>query len=149
MVNDNTRRAPYRPAVRAELERGREVGYDYLQNALDALADGTIGLIETAPALLEDDTSDIRERLDRGEAEAFVAARATGGPLVTDDGAARALAAGSDIPLTGSIGLLIRGVVRGELSVETADDWLATWIDERNYYAPVESVTAVLPDEFD
>jgi len=33
-----------------------------------------------------------------------------------------------------------------ELTVETADEWLTTWIEERNYYAPVDSVTAALPE---
>jgi hypothetical protein len=64
-------------------------------------------------------------------------------------GPARALAADYDIALTGSIGLLVRGVVLEELTVETADAWLTTWIEERNYYAPVDSVTAALPDDFE
>jgi len=68
---------------------------------------------------------------------------------VTDDGPARALAAEYDIALTGSIGLLVRGVVLKELTVETADEWLTTWIEERNYYAPVDSVTAALPGDFE
>jgi len=91
----------------------------------------------------------VQTRLDPGEAEALVAAHTAGGTLVTDDGAARTLAAEYDVVLTGSIGLLVRGVVREELTVETADQWLTTWIDERNYYAPVDSVTAALPDDFE
>jgi len=27
--------------------------------------------------------------------------------------------------------------------------WLTTWIEERNYYAPVDSVTAALPEDFE
>ena len=76
-----------------------------------------------------------------------MAAHTAGGTLVTDDGPARTLAADYDVVLTGSIGLLVRGVVREELTVETADKWLTTWIEERNYYSPVESVTAALPDD--
>ena len=68
---------------------------------------------------------------------------------MTDDGAARTLAADYDVALTGSIGVLVRGVVRGDVTVETADEWLTTWIDERQYYAPADSVTAVLPDDFE
>ena len=68
---------------------------------------------------------------------------------MTDGGTARRLAADYDVALTGSIGLLVRGVVRDESTVETADEWLTTWIDEQNYYAPIESVTAALPDDVD
>jgi len=30
-----------------------------------------------------------------------------------------------------------------------AEEWLSTWVEERNYYAPVERVTAALPDDID
>ena len=136
------------PAVRTELEQGSEVGYAYLEHALDVLESGRIEIAETAPEQLQQDYPEVHGRLDPGEAEALVAARTAGGMLVTDDGPARALAADYDIALTGSIGLLIRGVVLDELAVKTADEWLTTWIEERNYYAPVESVTVALPDDF-
>jgi predicted nucleic acid-binding protein len=137
------------PAVRTELDRGREVGYAYLEHALDALESGRIGIAETAPEQLQQDYPTVQTRLDLGEAEALVAAQTAGGTLVTDDGPARTLATEYDIALTGSIGLLVRGVVLGELTIETADEWLTTWIEERNYYAPVDSVTAALPEDFD
>lgn len=136
------------PAVRTELEQGREVGYAYLGHALDVLASGRIGIIETAPEQLQQDYPTVQTRLDPGEAEALVAAHTADGTLVTDDGPARTLAADYDVALTGSIGLLVRGVVLKELTVETADEWLTTWIGERNYYAPVDSVTAALPEDF-
>jgi predicted nucleic acid-binding protein len=91
----------------------------------------------------------VQTRLDPGEAEALVAAHTAGGTLVTDDGPARTLAADYDVTLTGSIGLLVRGIVRYDVSIETADEWLTTWIEERNYYAPVDSVTTALPDDFE
>ena len=137
------------PAVRTELEHGREAGYTFLDHAISVLEGGDIGVIETASEQLQQDYPEIRDRIDPGEAEALVAAHTTGGTLVTDDGTARTLAADYDVAFTGSIGLLVRGVVRGELPVETADVWLTTWIEERNYYAPVERVTAALPDDVD
>lgn len=137
------------PAVRTELEQGREVGYAYLEHALDVLESGRIGIAETAPEQLQQDYPAVQNRLDPGEAEALVAAHTAGGTLVTDDGPTRALAADYDIALTGSIGLLVRGVVLEDLTVETADEWLTTWIKERNYYSPVDSVTAALPDDFE
>lgn len=137
------------PAVRGELEQGREVGYAYLERALDVLESGRIGIAEITPEQLQQDYSKVQTRLDPGEAEALVAAHTAGGTLVTDDGPARALATEYNVALTGSIGLLVRGVVLEELTVETADEWLTTWIDERNYYAPVDSVTAALPEDFE
>jgi len=137
------------PAVRTELEQGREVGYAYLEHALDVLESGEISIAETAPEQLQQDYPAVQTRLDPGEAEALVAAHTADGTLVTDDGPAPTLAAEYDTALTGSIGLLVRGVGREELTVETADQWLTTWIDERNYYAPVDSVTAALPEDFE
>jgi predicted nucleic acid-binding protein len=137
------------PAVRTEMEQGREVGYAYLEHAIDVLESGRIGITETAPEQLQQDYPEVQTRLDPGEAEALVAAHTAGGTLVTDDRAARTLAADYGVTLTGSIGLLVRGVVLGELTVETADEWLTTWIEERNYYAPVDSVTAALPEDFE
>ena len=137
------------PAVRGELEQGREVGYAYLEHALDVLESGRIGIAETAPEQLQQNYREVQTRLDPGEAEALVAAHTADGTLVTDDGPARALATEYNIALTGSIGLLVRGVVLEELTVETADEWLTTWIEERNYYAPVDSVAAALPADFE
>ncbi|WP_226003951.1 hypothetical protein [Natrinema salinisoli] len=136
------------PAVERELQRGAENGYTYLENALEAIETGQISLDKSAPEQLEQAYPTIRDRLDPGEAEAFVVADRTGGTLVTDDGAARDLASTYEIDLTGSIGILVRGVVRKKLSVETADSWLTTWVDECSYYAPVESVSDVLSDEY-
>jgi len=46
------------PAVRTELEQGREVGYAYLEHALDGLESGRIGIVETAPEQLPAGLSD-------------------------------------------------------------------------------------------
>jgi len=100
------------PAVRTELEQGREVGYAYLEHALDGLESGRIGIVETAPEQLQQDYPTVQTRLDPGEARKPWWLRTADGTLVTDDGPARALAAEyDDIALTGSIGLLVRGVV--------------------------------------
>lgn len=76
------------PAVRTELEQGREVGYAYLEHALDGLESGRIGIVETAPEQLQQDYPTVQTRLDPGEAEALVAAHTADGTLVTDDGPA-------------------------------------------------------------
>ncbi|WP_408960175.1 hypothetical protein [Natrinema sp. 74] len=124
------------------------IGYPYLENALEAIETGQIPLEQSATEQLEQAYPRIRDQLDPDEAEAFVVADQTSGTLVTDDSAARNLASTYEIELTGSIGILVRGVVREDLTVETADSWLTTWIDECSYYAPVESVSDALPDEY-
>ena len=137
------------PAVRTELEQGIRAGYTYLAAAVELLDDGSIDTADSAPDMLGNEYATIQSRLDAGEAEALVAAHTVGGTLATDDGAARSLAADYDVSLTGSIGLLVRGVVLGTISIETADQWLATWVEERSYYAPVDTVTEALPDEYE
>lgn len=100
------------PAVERELRRGTENGYAYLDTALEAIETGHIPLEESAPEQLEQTYPTIRDQLDLGEAEALVVADQTSGTLVTNDGAARHLASTYEIELTGSIGLLVRGVVQ-------------------------------------
>jgi predicted nucleic acid-binding protein len=133
------------PAVRAELAAGRDHGHAFLDRALDSLGDAI-------PVVPDEDIGEggepaVRDRLDAGEAESLRVAIDRGGTLATDDLAAWRLAAEHDVPVTGSIGLLVLGIQRGELDTTTADEWLATWREERGYYAPVESVEAALPDE--
>lgn len=136
------------PAVEQELRRGVGEGHQFLRSALRAVEGKEIIVFLPASQVTNQSRfSSIFQRLDRGEAEALVAAILEDGTLVTDDGAARRSADGHDVPKTGSIGLLANGIVRGELSVETADDWLAAWRNERDYYAPVESIAEALPDD--
>jgi len=67
--------------------------------------------------------------------------------VTTDDLAARRVATKREIPVTESIGHLILGVERGQITSETADEWLDTWRERREYDAPVESVTEIPGDE--
>jgi predicted nucleic acid-binding protein len=121
------------PAVQNEL-RSRVDSYPYLQRALDGIGE-TISLVD----LTEQDkerAAQLENRLDRGESQAFAVANGYGGTLVTDDGPARTLARSNDVPLTGSIGVLIRAVENNRISKDEADHWLKQWIDETDYRAP-------------
>lgn len=131
------------PAVREEIERGKRAGYEYLGIAADALCESLP--VREVPS--EADDSESRDRLDAGEAESILGVLAHGGTAATDDLAARRVAESREIPVTGSIGLLVLGVERGTIANETADDWLDGWRKHRGYYAPVESVTELLDDE--
>lgn len=138
-------------AVHDELVRGVDAGYDQLSPAVDALDAGRIPIEEGVGSALRESYPTIRRQLDRGEAEAVVAAieRDETGVLATDDGIARTVARERDVDVTGSVGLLVRGILDGDLSVPSADAWLERWRTDGNYRAPVDSVREALPDEED
>jgi len=130
------------PAVRDEIEQGRQFGHDYLDSAVEAFGD-ELRVSDVSP---ETEGEQFRERLDAGEADALRGALEHHGTLATDDLAARRLADDRDVPVTGSIGILVLGIERGHIGSETADEWLETWREKRGYYAPVESVEEVLEE---
>jgi predicted nucleic acid-binding protein len=121
------------PAVRSELRAG--VGsYPYLQRALDAVGE-PVPVVELDGSV-EERASELANRLDPGEAQAFAVADVYDGTLVTDDGPARTLARNEAVPVTGSIGVLVRAVEYERISVSDADSWLKQWVDETDYRAP-------------
>lgn len=69
------------------------------------------------------------------------------GTLATDDLQAREHATDRDIPLTGSVGLLVRFVIIDDLTAADADTILHQWITTYHYQSPVESVHDVLDTE--
>jgi predicted nucleic acid-binding protein len=131
------------PAVCDELERGLDAGHEYLDPAVAALDEA----LSVQPLSPSEDRPEIRDRLDPGEAESLLLTIEHRGTLATDDLAARTVADQRDVPVTGSIGLLVLGVESGPLDRSTADEWLETWQRKRGYYAPVDSVTEILDDE--
>lgn len=96
---DAVRRPAVAPAVRRELERGRDSGHVFLGAALERL--GTdLPVLE----LEGEDVTDwsagsvVRDRLDPGEAESLLGALTPDGTLATDDLAARRLAMANGSP---------------------------------------------------
>ncbi|MFB6219936.1 MAG: hypothetical protein ABEH90_00735 [Halolamina sp.] len=81
--------------------------------------------------------------VDPGEAAVLVLAYEHDGVAATDDGDAREVAGSLDIDSTGSLGVLAKAVHADVIDVETADEWLAEWI-EYGYYSPVKSVSELL-----
>ncbi|WP_435094959.1 hypothetical protein [Halorubrum sp. N11] len=130
------------PAVRDEIEQGVKHGREYLTTAVEAFDNG-LPVSDVPPEI---GRVKLRERLDPGETEALRGAVERDGTLATDDLAARRLASELDVPVTGSIGLLVFGIKRGRIDNETADEWIETWRNERGYYAPVESVTELIDE---
>jgi len=130
------------PPVRDEIGQGVDFGYEYLTSAVKAFDEG----LPVSDAPPETSGVKLRERLDPGETKALRGAAERDGTIATDDLAARRLAAELDVPVTGSIGLLVLGIKRKHIDSETADEWLETWRNERGYYAPVQSVTELLDE---
>ena len=130
------------PAVRDEIERGVKHGHEYLTSAVEAFDNG-LAVSDVPPEI---GRVSLHERLDPGETEALRGAVERNGTIATDDLAARRLSTELDVPVTGSIGLLVLGIKRERIDRETADEWLEVWRDERGYYAPVESVTELLDE---
>ena len=124
------------PAVRVEIEQGYAQGHTYLECAINSF-DQALPIQETtSPTRMEM----LRDRVDAGEAESIVAALEHNGSVATDDLAARSIAKEMDISVTGSIGLLVRGVDKDIISKKTANQWIAIWRRDRGYYAPVKNI---------
>lgn len=136
-------------AVRAELNTGIAAGFDTLSRALEGLVDpldaSSTGGITVAGSLVRQRKPELLDRLANGEASVLYQAWAAGVPLATDDRDVRAVATTYGVPITGSVGLVARAVERDVLSVESADDALATW-REAGLAVPVESVEELVSE---
>ncbi|WP_135665888.1 PIN domain-containing protein [Halorhabdus rudnickae] len=128
-------------AVRTELAAGIET-HSYLERAVVTL-DDDIPVITPSPAAQEVEQH-LLKRLDPGEAQALAVADVRNGTIVTDDGDARSIARNRDVPLTGSIGVLVRFVEDDVMSVEDADRYLKRWIDEAGFRAPARDIETFL-----
>ncbi len=120
-------------AVNDELRAGTSA-YAELERAVNAIE------LQTG----HETTDPIRTALDRGEAYALQAALDLDGSLATDDRQARAHATDRDVPLTGSVGILLRHVKQNDLTADDADAILHRWITDFQYHSPVESIHEVL-----
>ena len=125
------------PVVRTELQRGVD-SHPYLQSALDALT-AEIPVTTINDAVRSRETT-ARATLDAGEAQAFAMADVHDGRLLTDDGDARSFARDHGVTVVGSVGVLLAAIDAGRIDESTADEWLATWIDEISYYVPYRTI---------
>lgn len=128
-------------AVREELKAGTGT-HPYLDDALAVVGDSII-LVDPGPEAQERERS-LLATLDPGEAQALAVAETTEGTLVTDDGDARTVAKRRAVPVTGSIGLLVRFVEHDTLPAERADAYLKRWVDEAGFRAPARDIDVFL-----
>jgi len=84
----------------------------------------------------------LRERLNAGEAACLAVAAARKYRAFTDDRDARAIAAQMQIPVSGTLGLLVRLVDQEHLTLHEADKLLNRMI-AAGYWSPVASLSEV------
>lgn len=127
------------PAVRRELHRGSQEGYQFADRAVAVVGD-EIPVVRPPERL----AARFRRDVDSGEAGALAVAIDRNGTVATDDRAARKAGREEGVPVSGSIGILAYAVETGELSAGTADQWIGRWVDVAGYYAPVDSIEELL-----
>ena len=129
--------------VSDEIRRGLDAGYQHLQAVEQQLTTtNPAGWLRVLTLEKPDEQRlyvDLGRSLDPGEASCLALAISRGLILATDDLAARRLATGHGVPLTGTLGILIRLVREHQLSLETANRFLADMIAMR-YRSPVKTL---------
>lgn len=99
-----------------------------------------------APAEAESTAAaDLERQLDPGEAECLAVALQRGYRFLSDDFAARRLAEAKGVIVSGTIGILLKGVTTGVLTLPEADVLLAEMI-RHGYRAPMRSLRELLKD---
>jgi len=131
--------------VLEELNRGVEKGYRFLE-PLAKSVEGPGGWLKVLVSeSLEEGL--LRQQLDEflhpGEASCIVFAQSRAMVLVTDDLAARALAAQLGIALTGPVGLLVESIRAGLLALEDGNALLTNMIDS-SYRSPCAHLDELL-----
>jgi predicted nucleic acid-binding protein len=116
---------------RAGVLRNRVPPVDWSWLSVNTLTDEEQGLFEK-----------LASHLNIGEAACLAVAATRGGRIVTDDRDAREIAAQMRVPVSGTIGLLIRLVSTGVLSMPQADELLAEMISH-GYRSPITSLRKI------
>jgi predicted nucleic acid-binding protein len=133
--------------VSDELRKGLQAGYEYLEDALRQIEsigpDGWLRIVAPESAAEHHLRGEFDLLLDSGEASCLALAISRGLILVTDDLAARQLAQERDVPLAGTVGILLVLVRDGLLPLPEANAILAEMI-ERRYRSPVDRLDELL-----
>ena len=129
--------------VAAEVLRGIQAGHERLEAVPRAVRAGWLretGLKAGQEKRLFESLS---RSLGLGEASSIAAAKARGSVFASDDRVARAEAAALGVPLTGTLGILIRAVRAGVCDIAAADGHLARMI-EAGFFSPVRSIRELI-----
>ncbi|MFQ5595324.1 MAG: hypothetical protein ACE5HA_14350 [Anaerolineae bacterium] len=126
-----------------EVQNGLHAGYQHLQSVEEVLnpphPTGWLHVLALESAEEQDLYIELSSSLGPGEAACLAVAITHGLTLATDDLAVRRRAAERKVQLTGTVGILIRLVREGHLSLTTGNSILTQMIDLR-YRAPVEKL---------
>lgn len=129
--------------VMAEILKGLRKGYQELSDIKIALSEGW--LIETP--LTNTKEKDLFETLSAslgaGESSSIAVAKNRGLTFASDDLTARREAALLNVPLTGTIGILVRAV-NSRIITPQRGEILLTNMKEHGFYAPVESLKQIV-----
>ena len=133
--------------VAEEIQRGLASGYAQLQIALDILSPlqpaGWLPVLSLESANEQALYMELIASLGPGEAGCLALAIARKLTLASDDLAARRQAAQRGVPLTGTIGILIRLVREGHVPLAAANRILAQMI-ALDFRSPVENLDTLI-----
>lgn len=124
------------PTAWAELMTGQALGF------LPACAWTDVSVIDLSEEE-ESIAATLRRALDAGEAECLALAQSRRACLCSDDLVARKLAKEHGVPVSGTLGVLLLLVERGELSLEEGERLLAL-MRRQGYRSPVVSLRELL-----
>lgn len=129
--------------VRTEILKGLQKGYKELSEIKRALSDGW--LIETPlKSAKEKELFEVLAvSLGIGESSSIAVAKNRGLTFASDDSTARREASLLNVPLTGSVGILVRAVNMKIISLQRGDSILAK-MKEHGFYAPVTSLRELI-----
>lgn len=131
-----------------EILAGQLAGYafydDIPRHIVPFAADGWLHLISMTEAELSL-TPMLPAHLHAGECACLCIARQRGWGFLSDDWAARQQARTWEIPLSGTLGVLLLAVQDDRLTLEAANAVLAAMIKQAHYRSPVTDLAELLP----
>lgn len=125
-----------------ELIAGVSAGYSRLKTVVDLDYQGVF--TSTVMSAEERNTyARCIEQLGSGEASCLAVAASRACVVATDDRAARTACEAHDVRYTGTLGILKASCLDGQLSVQDADDLLATMV-RQGFYSPIRRIRDIL-----
>lgn len=85
----------------------------------------------------------LQQQVDAGEASCLAIALSRQGIVLSDDRSARRLAGQLGVPISGTVGILVRLIKTGTLSLEEADNYLDAMI-AYGYRSPIETLKQLI-----
>jgi predicted nucleic acid-binding protein len=128
--------------VAAEILRGIQAGHARLGAIPKAVQAGWLKEIGLRTGKERELFKTLSVSLGMGEASSIAIAKRRGLRFASDDRVARAEAARLDVPLTGTLGILVKAVRTGVCELRTADAYLGKMI-EAGFFSPVRSLREI------